>query len=95
MRLEGWPQVKAVQGCHPSRRGQRVRAKRGPMINSDAAPQDEVCVCEPFGFKESIRLGRDQFVMRERNGAIRHQFVAEHAGFFPRRLGREAPQQNQ
>src|SRR5712671_2609169 len=25
----------------PSRRGQRVRAKRGPMINSDAAPQDE------------------------------------------------------
>src|SRR6266850_6198944 len=26
---------------HPSRRGQRVRAKRGPMINSDAAPQDE------------------------------------------------------
>src|SRR6267142_1440220 len=27
---------------HPSRRGQRVRAKRGPMINSDAAPQDEV-----------------------------------------------------
>ena len=27
--------------AHPSRRGQRVRAKRGPMINSDAALQDE------------------------------------------------------
>jgi hypothetical protein len=26
---------------HPSRRGQRVRAKRGPMINSAAAAQDE------------------------------------------------------
>jgi hypothetical protein len=28
---------------HPSRRGQRVRAKCGPMINSDAAPQDDAC----------------------------------------------------
>ena len=27
--------------AHPSRRDQRVRAKRGPMINSDAALQDE------------------------------------------------------
>src|SRR5437667_7615563 len=31
----------ATMGLHPSRRGQWVRAKRGPMINSDAAPQDE------------------------------------------------------
>src|SRR5882724_6786720 len=31
----------ALPGPRPSRCGQRVRAKRGPMINSDAAPQDE------------------------------------------------------
>jgi hypothetical protein len=26
---------------------ERVRAKRGPMINSDAAPQDEVKIYSP------------------------------------------------
>src|SRR5258706_11632023 len=46
---------------HPSRRGQRVRAKRGPMINSDAAPQNEDrkiimireggCLCGAVRFK--------------------------------------------
>src|SRR6266700_33877 len=35
---------------HPSRRGQRVRAKRGPMINSDAAPQNE-------GYKKNPATG--------------------------------------
>jgi hypothetical protein len=37
--------------------------------------------------------GRDQVVRRD--GFFGHQFVAEHAGFFPRRLGRKAPQQDQ
>src|SRR5258708_38810124 len=46
---------------HPSRRGQGVRAKRGPMINSDAAPQNEDrkiimireggCLCGAVRFK--------------------------------------------
>ena len=40
-----------------------------------------------------MRSGRDQIVRRYR--LFGHQFVAEHAGFFPRRLGREAPQQDQ
>src|SRR3984893_14423476 len=31
----------ALMHAHPSRRGQRVRSKRGPMINSDAAPRDK------------------------------------------------------
>ena len=40
-----------------------------------------------------MRSGRDQVVRC--CGFFGLQFVAEHAGFFPRRLGREAPQQEQ
>jgi hypothetical protein len=40
-----------------------------------------------------MRSGRDQVVRC--CGFFGHQFVAEQAGFFPRRLGRKAPQQEQ
>ena len=40
-----------------------------------------------------IRSGRDQVVRRD--GFFGHQFVAEHAGFFARRLGRKAAHQDQ
>jgi hypothetical protein len=40
-----------------------------------------------------MRSGRDLVVRRD--GFFRHQFVAEHAGLFPRRLGRKAAQQDQ
>jgi len=40
-----------------------------------------------------MRSGRDQLVWC--CGFFGHQFVAEHAGFFARRLGRKAPQQDQ
>jgi hypothetical protein len=39
-----------------------------------------------------MRSGRDQLVRRD--GFFCHQFVAEHAGFLARRLGRKAPQQD-
>src|SRR5258708_30995429 len=42
-----------------------------------------------------MRSGRDQVVQERRHGFFRDQFVAEHAGFFPCRLGRKAPQQDQ
>src|ERR1700676_1801869 len=41
------------------------------------------------------RLRRDQLMLQRRKRFFSHQFVAEHAGFFPRRLGRKAPQQDQ
>jgi peroxiredoxin len=62
-------------------------AAKTPLLTGErncVHPAYEVRECEPFGFKESIGLRRDQFVMRQRNGVIRHQFVAEHTGFFPR-----------
>ena len=40
-----------------------------------------------------MRSGRDQVVGC--CGFFGHQFVAEHAGFFPRRLGRKAAPQDQ
>src|ERR1700722_16149932 len=42
-----------------------------------------------------MRLRRDQLVLDRCNGLIGHQLVAEHAGFFPRRFRRKAPQQDQ
>src|SRR5882724_11638154 len=41
----------------------------------------------------AMRSGRDQVVRCD--GFFGHQFVAEHAGFFARGLGRKAPQQDQ
>src|SRR5450432_4020944 len=59
-RLEGWPRVHCC--VHPSRRGQRVRAKRGPMINSDAAPQDEVTKLSHQEYALAVDLPVEQFI---------------------------------
>ena len=40
-------------------------------------------------------LSRNQLVLNRSNCLISHQLAAEHAGFFPRRLGRKAPQHDQ
>jgi len=41
-----------------------------------------------------MRSGRE-IVLKRRDGFFGHQFVAEHAGFFPRLFGRKAAQQDQ
>src|ERR1700730_17168306 len=64
---------------HPSRRGQRVRAKRGPMINSDAAPQDKGGYCDDPSFRgasETSEPGISRFRVRSfgpsRNDALKN-----------------------
>jgi len=43
---------------------------------------------------ERVRSGRE-IVLKRCCGSFRHQLVAEHAGFFARRLGREAMELDQ